>query len=174
MARANQITSAAAVQQWRKSRGFTFVELIICMAIITIIAGMALPMSELIVKRQKEKTLRESLQIIRNALDAYHAAAVNGDILHPKHLSSKYPPDLSILVNGADNARALGEKKVYFLRRIPRNPIFTGKATTPNSETWALRSYASPPNNPRAGSDVYDIYANSDDIGLNGVPYREW
>jgi general secretion pathway protein G len=55
---------------------------------------------------------------------------------------------------------------VYFLRRIPKDPI-TG-------EEWGLRSYASPADSPQTGKDVYDVYSRSDDTGLNRIPYREW
>lgn len=158
----------------RAPRGFTFVELVISMAIIALIAGMAFPLNELIAKRQKEKQLRIAQERIRNALDAYHTAALNNDIVHPSANLSFYPPDLKTLANGVDDARNLNGRKVYFLRRIPRNPFYKDRAVIDNADTWGLRSYESPPNNPQAGDDVYDVYVDSDVIGLNGVPYREW
>lgn len=136
---------------------------------------MALPLNELITKRQKERELRVALETIRNAIDRYEMAARNSEIAHPSSNFSFYPPTLEILVNGADDAKALGEKKVYFLRRIPRNPFYKGDITKVSAaDTWATRSYVSAPDNPQSGSDVFDIYINSDVAGLNGIAYREW
>jgi general secretion pathway protein G len=58
------------------------------------------------------------------------------------------------------------EDKIYFLRRVPKDPI-TG-------EDWGLRSYASPADAPQAGKDVYDVYSRSEEVGLNRIAYREW
>jgi len=62
---------------------------------------------------------------------------------------------------------------MYFLRRVPRDPFFPD-ASVPAEETWGLRSYASPPDAPRPGADVFDVHSLSSRPSLNGVPYREW
>jgi general secretion pathway protein G len=46
--------------------------------------------------------------------------------------------------------------------------------TVAPEDTWALRSYASPPDRPAPGADVYDVYSLTEGTGLNGVPYRQW
>jgi general secretion pathway protein G len=56
--------------------------------------------------------------------------------------------------------------RIYFLRRIPADPL-TG-------EQWGLRSYASAPDAPQRGDDVFDVYSRSEHVGLNGIAYREW
>lgn len=61
---------------------------------------------------------------------------------------------------------------IYFLRRLPRDPF--ADPTVPAAQTWGVRSYASPPGAPAPGADVFDVYPLSDEVGLDGVPLREW
>jgi general secretion pathway protein G len=42
------------------------------------------------------------------------------------------------------------------------------------AQTWGKRSYASPPDAPVEGADVFDVHSRSAGIGLNGIAYREW
>jgi general secretion pathway protein G len=59
------------------------------------------------------------------------------------------------------------------LRRIPRDPM-GDQSDNDASQDWALRSYASPPGQPQAGMDVFDVASRSRAIGLNGTAYSEW
>jgi general secretion pathway protein G len=87
--------------------------------------------------------------------------------------TSGYPPTLDDLVKGIDDARDPDKSKIYFMRRLPRDPLFPDSAAPP-AETWGLRSYKSPPDNPQPGDDVFDIHSMASGVGLNGVPYRDW
>ncbi len=87
--------------------------------------------------------------------------------------ASGYPPNLKVLVDGVtDITDPKGSKKIYFLRRLPRDPFGDGAAVP--EDTWGLRSYESPPTEPKPGKDVYDVRSLSSEKGLNGVPYAEW
>lgn len=153
--------------------GFTLIELVITVAIIGLLATMVLPMTELVVKRQKEQELRVALMQIRTALDEYKQAVDDGRIDQSMEKTG-YPPDLQVLVDGVpDKQSPVSNSKIYFLRRIPRDPFFLD-STKPDQDTWGLRSYESSADSPEAGDDVFDVYSLSDGVGLNGIPYRNW
>jgi general secretion pathway protein G len=152
--------------------GFTLIELVITVAIVALLASLALPLSEVAVQRSKEQELRRSLREIREAIDAYKAAVDEQRI--PKTVNqSGYPRTLEVLVEGVNDAKSPKPAKIYFLRRIPRDPFSTDPAKSA-ADTWGKRSYASPPDEPQAGDDVYDVFSLSTRVGLNGVPHREW
>jgi general secretion pathway protein G len=156
-----------------RHRGYSIVELVITVAIISLLATAAVPSAQLLFQRQRESELRTALRTIRGALDAYKQASDTGRIKKQVDKTG-YPPDLQSLVDGVDDASSAKEGgKIYFLRRLPRDP-FWPDATTPAADTWGLRSYASPPDDPQPGEDVYDVYSRSSRIGLNGVPYHDW
>ena len=86
--------------------------------------------------------------------------------------SSGYPPSLQVLVDGVRDLRSVKGERIYFLRRIPRDPF--ADARLEPAESWGLRAYASPADDPRPGADVFDVYSLAKGDGLNGTPYREW
>jgi len=156
----------------REAGGFTLVEVVVTVAIIALLASIAMPLAELSVQRGKEQDLRRSLREIRDAIDAYKRAADEQRIAKPADQSG-YPPSLNVLVDGVPEAKSASGAKIYFLRRVPRDP-FAADPEAVAEKTWGLRSYESPPDDPKAGKDVFDVYSRSDEIGLNGVPLREW
>ncbi len=125
----------------RDSRGFTFVEMLIVVAIIGILATIALPSFQLAVTKAKEAALKENLFILRDVIDQYYA-----DL-------ERYPPALAELV----------EKR--YLRRVPADPI-TGR-----TDSWAF-VYATDEQGQENG--IADVQSGSEQVGLNGVPYKEW
>ena len=155
-----------------RARGFTFIELVVTVAIIAILASAVLPLAELTVKRAKEQELHHALRQLRTALDDYKKAIDDGRI--PKKVDeSGYPPTLEILVEGVVDAKDPKQRRIYFLRRLPRDP-FDENASEPPGATWGKRSYESPPDSPAPGKDVYDVYSLAPGVGLNGIPYRDW
>jgi general secretion pathway protein G len=156
-----------------RPRGFTLIELVITVGIISVLAAAVVPSAQLMFQRERERELRTALRTIRGGIDAYKLASSTGRIKKEADKSG-YPPELRLLVDGVDDASSPKEGvKIYFLRKLPRDP-FWPDATTPAADTWGLRSYASSASDPQPGDDVYDVYSRSTRAGLNGVPYREW
>ena len=154
------------------ARGFTLIELVVTVTIVALLATVALPVAELAVKRDKEQDLRVALRQIRGALDDYKRAVEQGHIL-ARVDGSGYPATLDELAAGVDDAQSPLPRKIYFLRRLPRDPFFSDPAV-PAAETWGKRSYASPPDAPTPGDDLFDVYSLASGTGINGIPYREW
>ena len=146
-------------------KGFTLIELLIVVAIVALLASVAAPLAELGYQRGKEQELRVALREIREAIDAYKRAGDEGRI-EKKADGSGYPESLKVLVEGVEEKTNPSKAKIFFLRRVPKDPM-TG-------EDWGLRSYASTADSPQAGNDVFDVYSKSDGLGLNKIPYREW
>lgn len=155
----------------QRQYGFSLIELIITMAILAVLASIAAPLSEVAVQRTKEQELNTALRTIREAIDAYKNASDEGRI--SKSLDeSGYPRTLEVLVDGIEDAKDIKKAKLYFLRRLPRDPMLESKLN--DLPEWGLRSYKSTADKPEQGADVFDIYSLSDEVGLNGVPYSQW
>jgi general secretion pathway protein G len=151
--------------------GFTLIELLVTLALISLFATLALPLAELTVKRTQEAELRASLRQIREAIDAYKQAADEGRIaVRPG--DSGYPGSLNMLVEGVTDLRSPVQQRLYFLRRIPRDPLADHVVKAESS--WGKRSYKSPYDRPRPGDDVFDVFSLSTEVGINGIPYNEW
>jgi len=147
----------------RGERGLTLVELIVTVAILTILAMAAMPLARFQVKRLKERELRYDLWSMRDAIDKYKDAADRG-AFQTKVDSQNYPPDLQTLVDGVD----VQGKKLKFLRKIPLDPM------TGNTE-WGLRSMQDDPDSDSyGGQSVFDVYSKSQGTALDGTKYATW
>ena len=146
-------------------KGFTLIELLIVVAIVALLASVAAPLAELGFQRGKERELRAALREMREAIDAYKRAGDEGRI-EKKADASGYPASLNELVEGVPDKTSPSKSRIYFLRRVPKDPLTGGD--------WGLRSYASSAADPQAGKDVYDVYSRSDGMGLNKIPYKDW
>lgn len=155
----------------RDVRGFTLIELMITVAIVGVMVSVAMPLAQLSMQRSKEQDLRAALRQIREGIDAYKKAADEARVTRRAD-ETGYPRQLEMLVDGVEDLRTPDRRKIYFMRRLPRDPF--ADQTWPPAETWGKRSYASPPDAPAEGIDVYDVYSLATGVGLNGIPYREW
>ena len=152
--------------------GFTLIELIITVAIVAILSTAVLPLAEVTMQRAKEQELRAALRQMRGAIDAYKQVVDEGRVVRLAN-ESGYPKSLDVLVDGVEDVKDPKKARIYFMRRIPRDPMASDVAV-PAAATWGKRSYASPPDDPKPGEDVFDVYSLSPGTGLNGIPYREW
>jgi len=146
-----------------RERGLTLVELIVTIAILSVLASAALPVARFEYKRQKERELRRDLWMMRDAIDHYKDAADRG-AFQIKLDSQGYPPDLDTLVSGVE----VQGKKLKFLRKIPVDPM-TGKAD------WGERSMQDDADSDSwGGQNVFDVYSKSDGTALDGTKYKTW
>ena len=155
-----------------KSAGFSFIELMASLAIMAALLLIAVPSARLASQRHREAELRVALTQIRGAIDKYKKATEQGRI-PLKAGESGYPPNLTVLVEGVTDAADPKARKLYFLRRLPADPFYSGSSTVAEA-SWGLRSYESPPDDPSAGDDVFDVFSLSRQTGLNGIPYSQW
>lgn len=168
MAEAEQVTRrlARAAQ-----RGFTFVEMLVVVALVSILAAAVVPLAKVTMQRQREIELRRALREIRTAIDHYKDAVDGGQIpaSRVRPGSEGYPPDLETLVAGVEAAgQGTTERKLKFLRRIPIDPM-TREAS------WGMRSYEDRPDSKSwGGGNVYDVYSKSDGTALDGTKYQDW
>ena len=148
--------------------GFTIIELIIVIAIISTLAVVAIPMVETSVKREWEIVLKRSLREIRSAIDDYHEFVLKNKIKHDEETYG-YPEDLDILVKGVEYRDKNNNARIKrFLRKIPADPM-TGSAE------WGQRSYQDKRDSTHwGGENVWDIYSKSDKKALNGSYYKDW
>ncbi len=154
--------------------GLTLIELLVVMVILSILASVAMPLSELIVRRNNELELKRNLRMIRTAIDRFHqdwqakklsqfdsTASVDG-----------YPLTLVILTERV-SLTGEGAKSRRYLRRIPPNPF--ADQSLPANEQWLRLSYLDDPDTfTWGGQDVYDVKVESEKTAIDGSTYNVW
>jgi len=150
--------------------GYSFIEVLIVVTIVLILASAVQPLAKIAITRQKESELRRVLREMRTAIDKYKDAA-DAQMIPPTELkvgAEGYPPTLETLVEGVSVANDATGRKLKFLRRIPVDPM-TG------SDEWGLRAYQDKPDTTSwGGQNVFDVYTKSGGTALDGSKYRDW
>jgi len=169
------VPRASTFAERRPAAGFTLVELIVTMVILSILASVALPYAEINLRREREAELRSGLREIRTAIDRFHEDWLLQRIPKISEAAGDdgYPRTLEVLVNGVAPPGATTGKRITYLRRVPRDPL--ADPARPAAEQWALRGYQDSPDTLIwNGKDVYDIRSRSDKQALDGSNYRDW
>ncbi len=125
-------------------RGFTIVEMIIVMAIISIILALAIPIYQKSLIRARESVLKNNLFTMRTVIDEF------------TYDKQKAPQDLRDLVDAG------------YLRAIPVDPM-TGR-----SDTWRVEMEDGLASVNQTEPGIYDVRSGSDQRSLEGTPYSEW
>ncbi len=128
----------------RRGGGFTLIELMVVLALISVLAGMGVVQYRNSVQRTREAVLKEDLFRMRDAIDQYYAD------------KTKYPASLETLVSDG------------YPRQIPKDPI------TESSETWQTVFAEPDPSNPTAEPGIVDVKSGAEGKSLDGSPYNEW
>jgi general secretion pathway protein G len=154
----------------RQAEGFSFIELLVVVSILFVLASAAMPLAQVASKRQREAELRHTLREMRTAIDKFKDAVDLGQIptteLTPG--SEGYPPDLDTLVEGVTAANDASARKLKFLRRVPIDPMTS-------SDEWGLRAYQDKPDSTSwGGKNVFDVHSKSDGTALDGTKYKDW
>ena len=137
-------TSVPARPAWRDARGWTLLEMVVVMALIVILAGIAAGQHRNAVTRTKEAVLKENLFRMRDAIDQYYAD------------KNRYPSDLQALVSD------------QYIREVPVDPF------TSSNSTWETVPAEADPSNPSVEVGIYNVKSGSPGLAIDGTNYADW
>ncbi len=153
--------------------GFTLIEMLVTIVILAILATVALPYAEVMVRRDKELDLSHSLRTVRTAIDDFHRDWREGLIVDDGTIASDngFPKTLDLLVTGITLTDGRFRR---YLRSIPPNP-FARDAVDDPIRGWQVLGYRDSRDTLFwNGEDVYDIKAGGDGMALDGSHYANW
>jgi general secretion pathway protein G len=135
---------SAAPNSWPLRRGFTFIELMVVMAIIVVLITMAIPVYQKSITRAKESVLKNNLFTIRTVIDNY------------TYDKQKAPQSLQELVTEG------------YLREIPVDPMLA------SNQGWRIIMEDATQAVNQDSPGIFDVRSGSDKLGLDGTPYADW
>jgi len=128
----------------RRQFGYTLIELVIVMAIISILVSIAVPMYQKSLLRTKESLLKNNLFTLRTVIDEYTFD------------KQKAPQTLQDLVNEG------------YLRQVPLDPM------TGSDQTWRIVMEDALSSVDQTQPGIFDVRSGSDQKSLEGTAYSEW
>jgi general secretion pathway protein G len=128
----------------RRRFGFTFLELMIVMAVIAVLMAVALPIYTRSIQRAKESVLKNNLFTLRTVIDEY------------TYDKQKAPQTLDDLVMDG------------YLRQVPMDPM------TGNSSSWRIIMEDATNTVNQTMPGIFDVRSGSEGTSLEGTPYSEW
>lgn len=134
----------STVRLARRLRGFTLIELMVVMAIISVLLAIAIPIYQKSITRAKESVLRNDLFTMRDMIDEYTLD------------KQQAPQSLDDLVNDG------------YLRQIPVDPM------TGSNQTWRTVMEDTPVGGDNSTPGIWDVKSGSDKTSLDGTPYADW
>lgn len=135
---------ARRIRNGEARRGFTLVELMIVMTVVTIIVSVAVPIYQRSIIRAKESVLKNNLFTLRTLIDEYTFD------------KQKAPQSLDDLVREG------------YLRQVPIDPM------TGSNQTWRIIMEDAMASVNQTEPGIFDVRSGSDQISLEGTPYSEW
>jgi general secretion pathway protein G len=139
---ARRIRSGSALS--RREFGFTLIEMMIVMTIISILLAIAIPIYQKSIIRAKESVLRNNLFTLRSMIDEY--------TVDKQHA----PQTLDDLVSDG------------YLRQVPLDPI------TNSTQTWKLIMEDTPAGGDNQQPGIFDVRSGAEGNGLDNTPYSDW
>ncbi|MDO9384533.1 MAG: type II secretion system protein [Hyphomicrobiaceae bacterium] len=157
------------------SSGYSLIEMIVVLLIVSVLAGMAAPVASKKAEREKAFALKATLREVRGAIDRFHAdweEAKGGAGFAKAASADGYPISFDVLVEGVDGGDATGKKRRY-LRAVPRNPFMPLSVAA--DKHWHLISYQDDPKSKGrlAGRDIYDLRSAKEGEALDGSRIEE-
>lgn len=125
-------------------RGFTIIELMVVLVVMSILVSIAVPYYQKALIRSKESVLKNNLFTMRVVIDEY------------TYDKAKAPQALQDLVSEG------------YLRQIPVDPM------TGSNQTWRVIMEEAGNSASQSEPGIFDVRSGSDKTSLEGTPYAEW